>query len=88
MECKKYFCIIVDIDQNDNQLPSHPYNFYYGIILVKGIFATVLNAITFFRIKRISRKLFGNIKDEIPDTVLRRQQQERKFYRTSKRTII
>jgi len=56
LECKTFICIIVDVDKNGYQHSSHPYSLLHGIILLKGGFATILNVVTYFRVKRIAQK--------------------------------
>ena len=56
LECKTFICIIVDVDKNGYQESSHPYTLLHGIILITGGFATVLNVVTYFRVKKIAQK--------------------------------
>ena len=78
-ECKKFVCIIVDIDQSGNQLPSHPIYMYMGIILAKVFVATTLNIVTYFAVKRKTKQLCKDIIDTNPDACDKIKQQEKKL---------
>ena len=78
-ECKKFVCMIVDIDRSGNQLSSHPIQMFMGIILAKVFVATTLNIVTYFAVKRKTKQLCKEIIDTNPDTCYKIKQQEKKL---------
>ena len=78
-ECKKFLCIIVDIDKDQNQLALHPIKIFMSIIVCAGVLSIALNIITFIQISRKTRRLFRQMKDTNRDLAIKILQREKRL---------
>ena len=79
VECKKFMCVIVDVDQDQNQLSLHPIKIFMSVIIFAGVLSTFLNILTFIKVSRSTRAIFSQMKDSNKEVALRFLQREKKL---------
>ena len=79
LECKKFVCIIVDVDLEMNQLSLHPLKILMSIIIFAGVLSIVLNIITVIKVSTEMRKVNKEMKEMNQDLVKKNLQREKKL---------
>ena len=77
LECKKFVCIIVDVDSDMNQLSLHPLKIIMRIIIFAGLLSIVLSIITVIKVSTEMRKV-NKVTNEINQGLVKRNLEREK----------
>jgi uncharacterized membrane protein YidH (DUF202 family) len=67
VQCKKFSCIIINVDPKGNPITPDPTAIYFLIIIFSGIIMVFLNILCYVQVYKQSQKLFNQLKNTSVD---------------------